>query len=40
MSGGPLSLPPYLGMAPTRYGSMLYPVGDIWVGRSLATSGE
>lgn len=35
-----LVLPPYLGLAPTRYGSMLFPVGDIWVGRSLATYGE
>jgi FkbM family methyltransferase len=40
MSGGMLTLPPYLGVAPTRYGSMLYPLGDIWVGRSIATYGE
>lgn len=40
MNGAPLVLPPYLGVAPTRYGTMLYPVGDIWVGRSIATYGE
>jgi len=40
VTGGTLNLPPYLGMAPTRYGTMLFPVGDIWVGRSIATYGE
>jgi FkbM family methyltransferase len=40
MSGGMLTLPPYLGVAPTRYGTMLYPMGDMWIGRSLATYGE
>lgn len=40
MNAPPLALPPYLGLASTRYGAMLYPVGDVWVGRSLATYGE
>jgi FkbM family methyltransferase len=40
VSPGALVLPPYLGVAHTRYGAMLYPMGDIWVGRSLATYGE
>lgn len=35
-----LALPPYIGLAPTRYGSMLFPQGDIWVGRSLSTYWE
>lgn len=40
MSSGILTLPTYLGAAPTRYGTMLYPQGDMWVGRSVATYGE
>ncbi|EME71798.1 SAM-dependent methyltransferase [Paramagnetospirillum caucaseum] len=40
MNGGVLALPPYLGTAATRYGTMLYPVGDVWVGRSIAAYGE
>lgn len=40
MSQSALTLPPYLGVAPTRYGTMLFPAGDIWVGRSIATYGE
>lgn len=33
-------LPPYIGLALTRHGPMLYPSGDQWVGRSLACYGE
>lgn len=40
MSGASLSLPSYLGVAPTPHGIMLFPAGDIWVGRSIALYGE
>lgn len=35
-----LVLPPWIGVAPCRHGSMLYPAGDVYVGRSLALYGE
>ncbi|KIL99004.1 SAM-dependent methyltransferase [Paramagnetospirillum magnetotacticum MS-1] len=40
MTEAPLALPPYLGVAQTRYGTMIFPKGDVWVGRSLAVYGE
>jgi FkbM family methyltransferase len=40
MSNQPLTLPPTIGCAPCRFGSMLYPVNDYYVGRSLAIYGE
>ena len=40
MSDLKLPLPSHLGLATTRYGSMIFPMGDIWIGRSLALYGE
>jgi FkbM family methyltransferase len=34
------TLPPYIGLTNTRYGGMVFPRGDVWVGRSVATYGE
>lgn len=38
--GASFVLPPHLGLAETRYGTMIFPTGDVWVGRSLAAYGE
>lgn len=40
MAEASMLLPAHLGLVVTRYGPMIFPKGDIWVGRSLGLYGE